>query len=145
MAISFLDDKSREPGNGELDEALGQSRGLWNELKDHIAMQYKPLTEEWVFSGKNYGWSLRLSKWRIKAHPLQTKGRGSLECSERRQKASSNCPRLLFSLMPRPLSLTGKRIPSAAVCDIAHNDLFNGDIKKPVGLYDLQSFVHQGG
>src|SRR5208337_2625825 len=25
------------------------------------------------------------------------------------------------------------------------NDLFNGDIEKPVGLYDLQSFVHQGG
>ena len=62
MALSIFDDKLREPGAAELAEALGRTHGLWNELKELIDKKFDPLAEEWVFSGKNYGWSLRLKQ-----------------------------------------------------------------------------------
>jgi hypothetical protein len=53
-------DKSRKPTNDDLAAAIGRSVGLWNELKQKIGLEFEPLSEEWVFSGKSYGWSLRL-------------------------------------------------------------------------------------
>jgi len=66
MASSVFMDKLKKPGDEELAEALGKAVGLWKELKRRLAEQHDPLTDEWVYSGKNYGWSLRL-KWKKRA------------------------------------------------------------------------------
>jgi hypothetical protein len=62
MAFSAFDDKLKKPEDEELTMILGRAAGLWNELRALIGSQFSPLTEEWVFSGKNYGWSLRLKQ-----------------------------------------------------------------------------------
>jgi len=60
MALSILDDKSKQPDDNDLTEVLGRTKSLWDELVTHAAKEYEPVTQEWIFSGKNYGWALRL-------------------------------------------------------------------------------------
>ena len=62
MALSAFDDKSRPPQASELAAVLGRSSRLWDPLVDHIAAEYAPLDETWVFSGKKWGWALRLKQ-----------------------------------------------------------------------------------
>lgn len=62
MASSIFDDKLRKPSATELTKVLGRKGKIWDELKEKISAQHRPLTEEWVYSGKNYGWSLRLKQ-----------------------------------------------------------------------------------
>jgi hypothetical protein len=62
MAFSVFVEKSSKPGEDELAKVLGRASGLWIELKKLIAQQHDPVAEEWVYSGKNYGWSLRLKQ-----------------------------------------------------------------------------------
>lgn len=62
MAFSGFYEKTRKPADDELADALGPTSSLWHELRRLIALQFAPLTEEWVFSGKQYGWSLRLKQ-----------------------------------------------------------------------------------
>ncbi|MDH4195925.1 MAG: DUF3788 domain-containing protein [Candidatus Aminicenantes bacterium] len=62
MAFTGFFEKSKSPTDKDLAEALGPAIGLWHELRRLIAQQFVPLTEEWVFGGKNYGWSLRLKQ-----------------------------------------------------------------------------------
>jgi hypothetical protein len=60
MALSIFDEKSRQPNDGDLAKALGKTKGFWDDLKDHVAKEYEPVTEEWKYYGQKYGWSLRL-------------------------------------------------------------------------------------
>lgn len=60
MAYSALDDKALEPTAAAVAEALVGAADLWTDLKAKLASQYDPLAEDWVFSGKKWGWSLRL-------------------------------------------------------------------------------------
>ena len=62
MALSAFDDKSSPPETGALRTVLDKSAGLWSQLVDHIAAEYPPLDENWVFSGKKWGWALRLKQ-----------------------------------------------------------------------------------
>jgi hypothetical protein len=62
MAFSVFVEKSSKPGDDELAKVLGRASALWIELKKLIAQQHDPVAEEWVYSGKNYGWSLRLKQ-----------------------------------------------------------------------------------
>jgi hypothetical protein len=62
MTPSAFIDKLKKPTPGKLKAALEGSGELWEELKTAIASQHPPLTEEWAYSGKNYGWSLRLKQ-----------------------------------------------------------------------------------
>ena len=62
MALSAFDDKSQPPRTGELATTLGRSSSLWDGLVDHVAQEYPPLEESWVFSGKRWGWALRLKQ-----------------------------------------------------------------------------------
>jgi hypothetical protein len=61
MSVLFAD-KTKKPTAAELAKVLGPTSALWDELKRRIAAQHAPLAEEWVFSGKNYGWALRLKQ-----------------------------------------------------------------------------------
>jgi len=60
MAYSALDDKAREPTDADVAEVLGDASPLWIDLKSLMASQFDPLAEDWTFSGKKWGWSLRL-------------------------------------------------------------------------------------
>ncbi len=62
MALSAFDDKSRTPRPKDLRATLGRSGALWDRLRGHLAREYEPLTEEWIFSGEKWGWSLRLKR-----------------------------------------------------------------------------------
>ena len=39
---------------------LGQTAELWNELISGVRSSFDPLDEDWGFSGKKWGWALRL-------------------------------------------------------------------------------------
>ena len=60
MALSVLDDKSREPTEADLAAVLGRTKDLWDGLVGTIESAHTPVTREWNYAGKPYGWSLRL-------------------------------------------------------------------------------------
>ncbi len=60
MAWSAFDDKLKQPKDDELASVLGRSSGRWVELVAQIGASFEPLTQEWTFAGKKWGWSLRL-------------------------------------------------------------------------------------
>ncbi len=60
-SAAFLE-KSASPTAPALAGVLGAKASLWRELKQAIADDYAPLTEEWVYAGKTSGWSLRLKQ-----------------------------------------------------------------------------------
>ena len=62
MALSVFDDKEHEPRDTEVAEARESTYALWENLKSQIATQFDPLSVDWGFAGKNYGWSLRLKQ-----------------------------------------------------------------------------------
>ena len=59
MAASIFDDKTTEPTAQKLARALGESNGLWKEIKKHLKAEYGELTEEWRFYGAKSGWILK--------------------------------------------------------------------------------------
>ena len=60
MAFSAFDDKNNEPRKPEVDAVLAGSAPLWDELIAAIRSLFEPLAEDWNFSGKKWGWALRL-------------------------------------------------------------------------------------
>jgi hypothetical protein len=62
MALSAFNDKSRPPRSKELKETLGRSGNLWDQLRDHLASEYEPLTDKWVMYSDRWGWSLQLKR-----------------------------------------------------------------------------------
>ena len=62
MAYSAFDDRDLEPRDSDLAETLGDSRSLWGELESLMVVQFQPLSVDWVFSGRKWGWSLRLKQ-----------------------------------------------------------------------------------
>jgi len=59
MAASVFDDKEKKPTPQRLARVLGESNGLWKEIKKHLRAEYGELTEDWKYYGKNYGWTLK--------------------------------------------------------------------------------------
>ncbi|MGB5527603.1 MAG: DUF3788 domain-containing protein [Gemmatimonadota bacterium] len=62
MAYSAFDDRSKPPPDSELAEVLGDSQDLWTDLILRLEEQFQPLSVDWTFSGKKWGWSLRLKR-----------------------------------------------------------------------------------
>ena len=62
MALSAFDDRGCPPAARALEETLGRSSRLWDQLKDDLQDAYGPLVEEWNFSGQAFGWSFRLKQ-----------------------------------------------------------------------------------
>jgi hypothetical protein len=60
VALSIFDDKAKQPEDADLTRVLKRSFFFWNDLKTLIASKFAPLSVEWGFAGKAYGWSLRL-------------------------------------------------------------------------------------
>jgi hypothetical protein len=51
---------SSEPSDADVAEVLHRTAGLWTALKKEIAVRHPPVVEEWTYSGKKWGWALRL-------------------------------------------------------------------------------------
>ncbi len=62
MTSSIYMDKSHPPNDDELVADLGRSGRIWEDIKQTLAANYPPLTEEWTYSGAKHGWSLRLKQ-----------------------------------------------------------------------------------
>ena len=62
MALSVFDDQAKQPEDADLARVLKRSFASWNELKELIASTFTPLSVDWGFAGKAYGWSLRLKQ-----------------------------------------------------------------------------------
>ena len=60
MALSAFGDRSKEPLQGELTAVLGEAAKLWDQLISDIRSRFDPLAEDWGYSGKKWGWALRL-------------------------------------------------------------------------------------
>ena len=64
MTLSPLHDKSRQPDDANLAEALGRSTARWDELIAHVEDTYAPVTHKWGPPYKEFAWSLRLIRKR---------------------------------------------------------------------------------
>ncbi|MBW2277911.1 MAG: DUF3788 family protein [Deltaproteobacteria bacterium] len=62
MALSAFDDKSKPPKPKQVAEVLGESHELWQAIIDHLGEEYPPIDEAWGFSGKKWGWGLRVKQ-----------------------------------------------------------------------------------
>jgi hypothetical protein len=62
MALSAFADKSRKPRPSDLKKTLGRTSTHWDNLITHLAAEHSPLEETWLFSGPQWGWSLRLKQ-----------------------------------------------------------------------------------
>ena len=62
MALSALDDKSKQPRPSDLQKTLGRSQRHWEELIRHLGAEFAPLDRTWQFPGEKWGWSLRLKQ-----------------------------------------------------------------------------------
>ena len=59
MAASVFGDKETKPTAQKLSSVLGESNGLWKEIKKHLKAEYGELTEDWKFYGQKSGWILK--------------------------------------------------------------------------------------
>ena len=59
MAMSVLDDKSREPDDAALLSVLGKSKGLWDAILENLQEEYPGTRCAWEFTSPKYGWILR--------------------------------------------------------------------------------------
>lgn len=60
MALSAFDNIERRPDTDSLKSVLGPAASLWDGIRPFAASQWDPVGEEWVFSSKKAGWSVRL-------------------------------------------------------------------------------------
>ena len=51
-----------QPTEAELEEALGPTKQLWDQLKTEPAQEHDVTTEEWLSYSRKSGWSLRLRR-----------------------------------------------------------------------------------
>jgi len=57
MALSVFDDKTFMPNDDLAAKALGESYALWKTIQKHLSENYKNISEEWKFYGKESGWT----------------------------------------------------------------------------------------
>jgi len=53
--------KNEVPTEVQLQEALGETHGCWQELVKHTLTLYSEATGQWHYSGEKFGWSYRIS------------------------------------------------------------------------------------
>lgn len=59
MASSIFDDKNKKPNDKMLREVLGKTTKLWEEIKNHLTLEYGELIEDWKFYNQKSGWILK--------------------------------------------------------------------------------------
>ena len=89
--MSAFGDRARIPTESELEAVLGAAIAPWRSLKAALAQDFDPLAERWAYSGKAYGWSLRLARRDrpiVYLAPLPGRFRASLALPERAMPAA---------------------------------------------------------
>ena len=61
MSIGIFVDRLNQPTMEEIMVGIGPGMAVWDNLVEIVCTQYKVKTD-YVYYGKNYGWSLRLRK-----------------------------------------------------------------------------------
>lgn len=87
----IFSDKATRPTDAAVEHAIGSGFPLWVVLRAALAEVFDPVDGEWTFSGKRYGWSLRLGlRDRPIAYltPLADRFRASLALPERALEAA---------------------------------------------------------
>jgi hypothetical protein len=62
MAYSAFADKTHKPHDAKLPDVLGESIDLWRDLVSALENEFDPVASDWVFSGRKWGWALRLKQ-----------------------------------------------------------------------------------
>ncbi len=62
MTLNAFTGRPLPPGDEDLASVLGDTFALWSELRSDIERDHSPVSAEWVRSGKNSGWMLRLKR-----------------------------------------------------------------------------------
>lgn len=62
MALSVFDDIAKRPDAESLRAALGPAAPLWDAILPFAASHWNPVEEEWAFSSKKAGWSVRVKR-----------------------------------------------------------------------------------
>jgi hypothetical protein len=84
-------DKTIVPNDAAVEAAIGSGQGTWAALRAALAAAFDPMAEAWSFSGKRYGWSLRLShrdRPIVYLTPLRDGFRANLAIPERAMAAA---------------------------------------------------------
>ncbi len=58
---SIFTDKTKEPEDKELKNALGATYEFWKSIRTFVKKADPDCTEEWKFSSEKFGWSYRIS------------------------------------------------------------------------------------
>ena len=128
MALSAFADRTQKPDDAMVAEMLGPAGSLWPDLRRAVQAAHGPLVEEWNYSGKAYGWSLRL-KQKTRALVYMTPCRNyflaSLALGEKACRAaheSAVAPRLLTILDAAPKYPEGRGVRIEVRCrqDVRH-------------------------
>jgi hypothetical protein len=85
MTVDF-GDKTRIPTDEEVEASLGPAIVLWVALRARLTLDFGAPSEAWTYSGKAYGWSLRLKhreRPMVYLTPLAGRFRASLALPER--------------------------------------------------------------
>lgn len=64
MAMGIVRDREHRPDVENVRTALGYLEEQWFDLKQRLASEFDPVDEQWVYSGRNRGWSRRLKRRR---------------------------------------------------------------------------------
>ena len=59
MEISVFTDKTIQPDNDRLAQAMGKKGKFWETIKQHIKEKHGDTREEWKFYSAKYGWTLK--------------------------------------------------------------------------------------
>lgn len=62
MAPSVFIDKTQQPDEAGVREALGAQWAQWQDIRQYAADAYAGSTEEWKFYGRSSGWTLLLKQ-----------------------------------------------------------------------------------
>lgn len=62
MAVSALEDKTRQPDAAALAAVLGPALPRWDELVNRVHTRFGPVAIEWKHPGGKHGWSMRLTR-----------------------------------------------------------------------------------
>lgn len=127
MALSAFDDEATPPSDAALKKALGRTSASWMRLKDGLHAAHGPLTDEWGFPGKAYGWSLRIKDRKKRAivhmtpcrgHFLASFALGEKACAEAHERGLPAPVLAAIDAAPRYAEGRGVRMPVRSRKDV---------------------------
>jgi hypothetical protein len=118
VSLGALDDAGSPPTERSLAAVLGRARASWTRLRAALQAAHGPLTEEWYFAGKAFGWSFRLRQGKrvlvymlpCRSHFLASFALGEAACRAARTAGLSAPILALLDAAPKYAEGRGVRI-----------------------------------